>query len=76
MHYISGTLVAQILTAILMGTVIGAIVLWSDTKRSKLQTWQIVCWMVIFVGLPFFISIPLYLLLRPLRQRLNDNGQS
>jgi len=37
-----------------------AIVIWTDRKYAKLKNWEAVCWILIAVGLPFFIGVPLY----------------
>jgi len=37
-----------------------AIIIWSDRKYAKLENWQALCWVLIAVGLPFFLGVPLY----------------
>jgi len=37
-----------------------AIVIWTDRKYAKLKNWEALCWILIAVGLPFFIGVPLY----------------
>jgi cbb3-type cytochrome oxidase subunit 3 len=37
-----------------------AIVIWADRKHTKLENWQALYWILIAVGLPFFVGVPLY----------------
>jgi uncharacterized membrane protein len=37
-----------------------AIIIWRDRKCAKLENWEALCWIVIAVGLPFFVGLPLY----------------
>jgi len=37
-----------------------AVIVWGDRKYTKLENWQALCWVLIAVGLPFFLGVPLY----------------
>lgn len=51
-----------------------AIVIWTDRKHVRLETWQSLCWIMIAIGLPFFLGVPLYFFYRSKRFGSREKG--
>lgn len=67
-------LVSQWLMALLIPGVLAVVVVWMDRKRAQLATWELICWTLIFIGLPFFVTVPLYLLFRSIKRDSRTKG--